>query len=143
MKTYKTFHELKNAPTPVFKHVCSILLKPGQAYAEIQAQAAKAGISDEEHIFEWILGGYPKVLEVVADLDEIETFIEHPTQNRWLTLRETSDVFDAIDVLEDGWVAVMNITNNSGGPMYYIPNWMKLHCSFIQQSIDLVKDDVD
>jgi hypothetical protein len=136
MKIYKTYNELRDAPYPVYSHCRYILLGPKGSYVEVLEQVVKMGLKEKD-VFEWALGGFVYVLEEVKDLDQIETHTPDVDEKRWLTLKETADVFDAMDLLEGDWLCVLNITNNSGGPMYYIPGWMRLHCSYIQKSYEL------
>jgi hypothetical protein len=136
MRKYTKYHQLKDAPYPVFKFVHDILLPDKKSYAEALQEASKSDI-EEKDFLEWAMGGFIYVLEELEDLEEIETNIEHPVEDRWLTLRETGSAFDAVDILEGGWIAIHNITNNSGGPTYFIPDWMKQHTHYIDDSIQL------
>jgi hypothetical protein len=128
MKSYKTRKELEQAPERVQEHVNKII---GDFDEGVQLSNIP-----EEALFECLLGGFIYELEEVNDLDQVETFKPSEDGSRWKTIRETYDVFDAIDVIL-GYTVIFNVTNNSGGSMYFIPDWMKLHCSYIQKSIEL------
>jgi hypothetical protein len=139
MKTYKTFPQLKDAAYPVYSWVKKILLREGQTYEELKKETSEMGIPEDE-IFLYATGGYVYVLEEVKDLAEIETNIASEDDSRWLSLIEAADCFDAIDILEGDWICIFSATNNSGGPMYFIPGWMRLHCSYIEKSIAMAKE---
>jgi hypothetical protein len=140
MKIYSKLPDLKEAPYPVYSWVKKILLREGQTYEELKEHTASMGIPEDE-IFLWAMGGYVCQLETVEDLGYVQTNIPSEDEMSWLSLQETAGHFDAIDILEDDWICIFIATNNSGGPLFFIPGWMRLHCSYIEKSIENARED--
>lgn len=127
MKIYSTIKELVYAPIEIHEHMQMILGEYFEDNKDIP----------EEDLFEWALGGLVYELEDLDDLKEIETHRTDPHDlDRWLTLAESAGEFDAVDELTD-YTVIFSAVNNSGGPTYFIPNWIKVHCPHVQETIEL------
>lgn len=89
---------------------------------------------DEEYSFIWLLGGDLFICETAEDLKEIEGFdLEWAEKhnNKWPNVTDIPMAWDDCNYLNKdkttGWAFFLLCTNNSGGPIYYVPEnlWEK------------------
>jgi hypothetical protein len=140
MKIYRTIEDLEKAPEQVRNHMSSIIQVDLKNLAEANAALGLPHEVEYENLFDWLLGGFVYELETIEDLDQIETSEPSEDGKRWLSLREYPGYFDAVDVIS-GYTVIWYANTNSGGPTFFIPDWMKLHCSYIQKSIEKNSED--
>jgi hypothetical protein len=136
MIIYKTPKEFKSAPKPVYDHIESWIKNWYSTHDldETVSQYIDEG-EKEDTFFEFTLGGYIYLAENREDLFQIQTNVISEDGERWLSLAETDAEFEICEVL-DGWVALGNIENDSGGNTYYIPVTLQTECHNIQKSIE-------
>lgn len=105
-------------------------------------QAARDGhmALDYEKFAEYF-GGDVFVCEEIQDLQLIDTCATNDATNKWYTLLEHADAFDAAEVIPGGHntVFIMLCTNNDGGHSYYIPNDVAVACANVALSIEMTK----
>lgn len=84
-------------------------------------------------------GGYFYVIESNEEFKQIETAVWSESLNRYFTLDEIAASFDICETLEDEFVHILLITNNSGGHTYLIPTDFSSHPNVVE-SIKLTAD---
>lgn len=135
MKVFNNLEELRDAPYPIYVHVRKCI-KNNASLAEIRRDMVKRNFGPDQ-AFDYYLGGKPVILETISELSNLTTDEENPATGEWYHILEKSSPFDVVDELEGGWTAFTILGNNSGGNIYFVPDWMKEHCPNIQESIDL------
>jgi hypothetical protein len=123
MLIYKNFGELKNAPKEIYKY-----------FLEMESHEPPV---DERDFMEYY-GGYVCVLEHAHELTEIPTTVEAIGENRWKSLAEVPDSFDACRWIADGkYVEVYMATTDAGGASYFIPLDIAAFNPNVQKSIEM------
>lgn len=88
--------------------------------------------------FDVELGGRLFVVEDEEDLEQIETFVEDPETKGWKNITQVGDAFDdAYLTMDDSHVVIYKVTNNAGGPTFFIPKEVADKCANIEKSICL------
>lgn len=83
-------------------------------YFKSEIELMDLSTEDLDSDMEGMLGGYYYLVESVNDLKEIKTYHS--------SLYDSSDVFDVCTlIVDDKFAQVGNMTNNSGGPVFLIP----------------------
>jgi len=128
MKQFRTFTEVKsNVPSDLESEIEDIVNK-------FRRQEDIAGEFDFEEYF----GGCVFLVEELSDLKEILTHVVNIESNEWDNLLNTHSSFDIAEYVCNGnYAFIFDITNNSGGPSYYIPRAIADQCDHVAMAIDL------
>ena len=111
-------------------------------------------VSDREVLgqtFEDYFGGQVFVVESIQDLHQIPTGFQPGEVDKdpghlglvdgFLPLSSTPYNYDMCEVI-DNYTVILLITNNAGGPVWYVPNEIARHSENIERSIELCKGEV-
>lgn len=132
MKQYKSLREMiaEPAPSTILSEVTNLI-----------RSCEDDGVNLNDELFVSLFGGDFFLVEKEDDLKEIFTMVEDETTGKWLNITEVASTFDEARYTEKGDFAVLcMITNNAGGPLWYIPREIADTCSNIRTSISLSND---
>jgi len=123
MKIYRNFGELREAPPEIYNY-----------FLDMECREPPI---DERPFMEYY-GGDVILIEFVSELTEIPTTVEAIGENRWKSIAETPDAFDACRWIADGkYVEVYMATTDAGGASYFIPQKIALEVDNVGKSIEM------
>jgi hypothetical protein len=97
------------------------LVRDDELKEELYALMQLFSITDTE-TFEEYFGGNTYIVEKEDDLKDISTYLTTEDDSRFLNLHEIAASFDVAEYLPSmNWIHIFSVTNNAGGPAYYIP----------------------
>lgn len=129
---------------------------PAEVVAELEALMTlsrdNANQSDSAHHpevnFENYFGGNFYLVETVEDLDQIitseESSLPTPVEGSggWASIREKPCTFEWMHYLPSkDFIMIFNVTNNNGGPTYYVPRSVFEQCQNVEDSLIMSTPD--
>ena len=124
MKIFKTFAELKNAPSEIYKY-----------FLEMENNEPPA---EDMDLIDWY-GGYINIIESIEDLAEVPTCQAVEDDSRWYNILEKPDGYDAcrwIDT-EQSYVEIFIATTDAGGPSFFVPKEIALKVPNVIESMKM------
>jgi hypothetical protein len=94
--------------------------------------------TEDKESYEYLYGGHFWLVETFKDLESIKT--RHvDSDGFYMSILKAADAFDMCEYVSDNpaFVGIFNVTNNSGGDTYYIPQ--NLVTANIVHSIELTR----
>lgn len=129
MKMFRTMEELKEAPQFIQDHYSSIM---DDIYSE-------TGDNMAHEEFQYSLGGDVFFIESVDDLKQIQTNHTNPETGEYFSILDVSDSYDYCEWHDEDYVNIFYVTNNAGGPSFWIPRDIVEQVPNITESIEKTK----
>jgi len=122
-ETFELFGEDK-VPIDVFRYIATIVFED-DSMINVEKIVRQFNNPKASEPYEYTLGGDFFLVETFEDLKEIKGTVENKDTETWFSIFERADSFDICEYMPvtdaKRFVVVFTATNNSGGPMYFIP----------------------